>query len=90
MGVGATKRLSAVRWGVASSILIAGSLTFPAAGGVAALVYFLLQFRLPAALIGCGVASTGLGLDLGPGRGCGRGLEDGPGSGRFLDMPMSP
>ena len=32
MGVGATKRLSAVRWGVARSILIAWVLTFPAAG----------------------------------------------------------
>ena len=30
MGVGATKRLSAVRWGVARSILIAWVLTFPA------------------------------------------------------------
>ena len=31
MGVGATKRLSAVRWGVARSIVIAWVLTFPAA-----------------------------------------------------------
>ena len=31
MGVGATKRLSAVRWGVAKSILIAWVLTFPMA-----------------------------------------------------------
>ena len=49
MGVGATKRLSAVRWGVARSILTAWVLTFPAAGGVAALVYLLLRyaFQLP-------------------------------------------
>ena len=44
MGVGATKRFSAVRWGVARSILTAWVLTFPAAGGVAALTYFVLRF----------------------------------------------
>ena len=41
MGVGATRRLSAVRWGVAGNILIAWVLTLPAAGLVAALVYWL-------------------------------------------------
>ena len=44
MGVGATKRFSAVRWGVARSILVAWVLTFPAAGSVAALVYLVLKF----------------------------------------------
>ena len=44
MGAGATKRLSAVRWGVARSILVAWVLTFPAAGLMAALVYFVLRF----------------------------------------------
>jgi PiT family inorganic phosphate transporter len=44
MGVGATKRVSAVRWGVARSILTAWVLTFPAAGAVAALSYLLLKF----------------------------------------------
>jgi PiT family inorganic phosphate transporter len=39
MGAGATKRLSAVRWGVARSIVVAWVLTIPAAGLVAALVY---------------------------------------------------
>ncbi len=43
MGVGATKRLSAVRWGVARSIVAAWVLTLPAAGLVAALVYELLR-----------------------------------------------
>jgi PiT family inorganic phosphate transporter len=49
MGVGATKRLSAVRWGVARTIVSAWVLTFPAAGSVAALVYLLLKyvFQLP-------------------------------------------
>lgn len=46
MGVGATKRFSAVRWGVARSILTAWVLTFPAAGGVAAVVYLVLRFVL--------------------------------------------
>lgn len=39
MGVGATKRLSAVRWGVAKNIVVAWFLTMPGAGTVAALVY---------------------------------------------------
>jgi PiT family inorganic phosphate transporter len=43
MGVGATKRLSAVRWGVARSILLAWVLTFPAAAAVAALAYWILH-----------------------------------------------
>jgi PiT family inorganic phosphate transporter len=44
MGAGATKRFSAVRWGVARSILVAWVSTFPAAGAVAALVYVVLEF----------------------------------------------
>jgi PiT family inorganic phosphate transporter len=44
MGAGATKRFSAVRWGVARSILVAWVSTFPAAGAVAALVYVILKF----------------------------------------------
>jgi PiT family inorganic phosphate transporter len=47
MGVGATKRLSAVRWGVAKSILIGWVLTFPAAGAVAALCYWIAHIFLP-------------------------------------------
>ncbi len=49
MGAGATKRFSAVRWGMARSIVTAWVLTFPAAGLVAALVYWVckLVFRLP-------------------------------------------
>jgi PiT family inorganic phosphate transporter len=38
-GVGSSKRLSAVRWGVAQSMVIAWILTIPAAGLVAAVVY---------------------------------------------------
>jgi PiT family inorganic phosphate transporter len=47
MGVGATKRLSAVRWGVARSIVIAWVLTFPAAGLAAALTYWVAALFLP-------------------------------------------
>jgi len=47
MGVGATKRLSAVRWGVAKSILTAWVLTFPAAGLAAAVTYWVAALFLP-------------------------------------------
>ncbi|WP_199424313.1 inorganic phosphate transporter [Actinotalea solisilvae] len=43
MGVGATKRLSAVRWGVAGNIAVAWVLTIPAAAAVAALMFFVLN-----------------------------------------------
>ncbi|THA25711.1 inorganic phosphate transporter [Streptomyces sp. RKND-216] len=39
MGVGATKRFSAVRWGVAKNIVMGWFVTMPAAAGVAALCY---------------------------------------------------
>jgi phosphate/sulfate permease len=41
MGVGATRRLSAVRWGVAGNIVVAWVVTLPAAGLVAAVAYYL-------------------------------------------------
>ncbi|MDT3397246.1 inorganic phosphate transporter [Streptomyces sp. B1866] len=41
MGVGATKRMRAVRWGVARDIVLGWFVTMPAAGGVAALGYWL-------------------------------------------------
>ncbi|AEG43173.1 inorganic phosphate transporter [Isoptericola variabilis] len=43
MGVGATRRLSAVRWGVAGNILTAWVLTIPAAATVAALTTWALH-----------------------------------------------
>lgn len=43
MGVGATRRLSAVRWGVAGNILMAWFLTLPGAGIAAALVFWIAQ-----------------------------------------------
>jgi PiT family inorganic phosphate transporter len=44
MGSGATKRASAVRWGVARSIVVGWVLTFPAAGLAAAIVYWICKF----------------------------------------------
>lgn len=46
MGAGATKRLSAVRWGVAKGIVTAWVLTIPAAGVVAAGVYGIAHLVL--------------------------------------------
>jgi PiT family inorganic phosphate transporter len=43
MGVGATKKLSAVRWGVAGNIVTAWVLTFPAAALIAGLAYFIVH-----------------------------------------------
>jgi PiT family inorganic phosphate transporter len=43
MGSGATKRLSAVRWGVAGNIVLAWVLTIPAAAVVSALVWWPVE-----------------------------------------------
>jgi Phosphate transporter family/ArsC family len=42
-GVGAAKKVSAVRWGVAGSIVIAWIITLPAAGFIGALFYALAK-----------------------------------------------
>ena len=43
MGVGATKRFSAVRWGIAGNILVAWIATFPICGGLGYLFAWLLR-----------------------------------------------
>jgi len=43
MGVGATRRLSAVRWGVAGNIITAWIVTFPICGGLGYLIAWLLK-----------------------------------------------
>jgi inorganic phosphate transporter, PiT family len=43
MGVGMTKRLSAVRWGVANNLLIAWILTIPCSMIIAGVVYFIID-----------------------------------------------
>lgn len=47
MGAGATKRFSAVRWGVARGIVTAWVVTMPAAAAVAAVFYFVARIFLP-------------------------------------------
>ena len=46
VGVGATRRLSAVKWGVAGRIVWAWILTIPAAAAIAALSYFFIRLFL--------------------------------------------
>ena len=46
MGVGCTKRFSAVRWGVAGNIVIAWFLTLPAAALVSGIVYLVVALPL--------------------------------------------
>src|SRR5690606_36947820 len=50
MGVGATKRLSAVRWGVTVNLIWAWILTIPVSALMAGIVYWTLRhvFNLPA------------------------------------------
>lgn len=49
IGVGATQRLSAVRWGVARRIVWAWILTIPAAAAVAAITFLIVRLIHPAA-----------------------------------------
>ena len=46
IGVGATRRLSAVRWGVARQIVWAWVLTIPASAAIGAISYFLISLAL--------------------------------------------
>ena len=46
IGVGATKRLSAVRWGVTTNLLWAWVLTIPVSAILAAITYFIVKFFL--------------------------------------------
>jgi inorganic phosphate transporter, PiT family len=43
MGVGSSRRLSAVRWGVAGKIIWAWVITIPCAAGIAAVTYFIIK-----------------------------------------------
>ncbi len=47
MGVGASRRLSAVRWGVVGEVVLAWILTFPVCGAIGWLVATILQQALP-------------------------------------------
>jgi inorganic phosphate transporter, PiT family len=46
MGVGASKRVSAVRWGVAQNMLVAWILTIPISAAVSALTYLILHWLI--------------------------------------------
>ncbi|KOF13655.1 inorganic phosphate transporter [Ensifer adhaerens] len=46
IGVGAAKRVSAVRWGLAGNIVIAWFVTMPAAAAISALTYFAIDLFL--------------------------------------------
>jgi len=46
IGVGLTKRVSAVRWGVTVSLLWAWVLTIPVSALLAAIVYYILSIFL--------------------------------------------
>jgi PiT family inorganic phosphate transporter len=46
IGVGATKRLSAVRWGITINLLWAWILTIPVSALLAAIVYYLIRLFL--------------------------------------------
>jgi PiT family inorganic phosphate transporter len=47
IGVGSTRRLSAVRWGIAGQIVWAWVLTIPASAAIAAGIYYVLALALP-------------------------------------------
>ncbi len=49
IGVGATKRLSAVRWGVTLNLLWAWILTIPVSAVLAAVVYYIVRWIIPGA-----------------------------------------
>jgi inorganic phosphate transporter, PiT family len=44
IGVGSTRRLSAVRWGVAGQIVWAWILTIPMSAGIAGVTWYFLSF----------------------------------------------
>jgi PiT family inorganic phosphate transporter len=48
MGAGMTKRLSAVRWGIAGNIIVAWIVTIPAAALMGGFTYFILQLFIKA------------------------------------------
>lgn len=47
MGVGSLQRASAVRWGVAKSVVTAWIITIPAAGTVSGLVWYIIHWFYP-------------------------------------------
>jgi PiT family inorganic phosphate transporter len=60
VGVGSTRRLSAVRWGVAGRIVWAWVLTIPAAGVVAALTYMITVSQFALTVLGLTALAAGI------------------------------
>jgi PiT family inorganic phosphate transporter len=44
VGVGAARRISAVRWGLASNIVVAWIITLPAAAAISAIAYWITNW----------------------------------------------
>jgi PiT family inorganic phosphate transporter len=51
IGAGASRRASAVRWGIARNVMIAWIITIPASATIAALFYWLVSGRVSEALV---------------------------------------
>jgi PiT family inorganic phosphate transporter len=64
MGAGASRRFSAVRWGIAGRILVAWLFTIPAAGGVGALSYGILRIPTAGGFVLAAIALVGLGVGV--------------------------
>jgi hypothetical protein len=58
IGVGATRRLSAVRWGLTRRVLYAWVLTLPGAAAIAAAAYWLLQLIPIDVIVPIGLLAT--------------------------------
>jgi PiT family inorganic phosphate transporter len=46
MGVGATKRFSAVRWGLGKRIIYAWIITIPASAAISAIIFIIIKIIL--------------------------------------------
>jgi inorganic phosphate transporter, PiT family len=75
VGVGATRRLSAVRWGVAGRIVWAWVLTIPAAGLIAAVTYAITVSPFALAVLVLAAASVVAAVVVAGRRAARRGLE---------------
>jgi inorganic phosphate transporter, PiT family len=75
VGVGATRRLSAVRWGVAGRIVWAWVLTIPAAGTIAAVTYAITVSPFALAALVLAAASVVAAVVVAGRRAARRGLE---------------
>jgi inorganic phosphate transporter, PiT family len=58
VGVGATRRMSAVRWGLTQKVFIAWLLTLPGSAVIAAFSYYLLRIVPPSVVVPIGFAAA--------------------------------